>query len=141
MKQSKLVLAIVAAMSAVILAALAGPYSVISLVDTDASVMTNNAVGSSEVARPILIPASTVAMQAKFRLMSAGTGTVSVNLQKSYDGTNWQAGVLMTVAASGTNFVEVSTNATIADFGYVRCLVTNAGGATMTNLTLNLFHK
>lgn len=132
------------ALSVVLLAvatAVAGPYTAIPVVTS--GVLTNTQSESAALNRPVgPIPASTVGVQVRYHLMAAGTGTNHFAFQRSYDGTNnWIPVLYVQNVAAGTSTNTFHTNFTIADFGYVRTFVTNAAGATTTNLSVILYHK
>jgi hypothetical protein len=121
--------------------ALAGPYNIIPVASD--IVTTNDQVASSTLNRKVgPVTATTVGVGATFKLMAAGTGTNHFVFQRSYDGTNdWETVLTVQKVAAGTSAVTLATNFTVADYGFVRCYVTNRTGGTTTNLVLNLYHK
>lgn len=131
-------------------AAVAGQYQTIPLISGGGtnSVMTNNAVGSAIMQRPVIVPASTFGFTVSYKPTAHATNSVGTTndftcaLQKSYDGTNDWVPVLTFAVTAVTNSTRTGyTNATIADYGYVRCLVTNAVGDTVSNVVLKIWHK
>jgi hypothetical protein len=121
-------------------------YSTIDIVDGTGALssMTNTAVAGTTVTRGVLVPKSTCGVFTSVRTTAvAGTNAIRFIFQKSYDNSTWTTALTNSVTGGGSNVVASAEAAlTLADYGYLRVTtLTNTTGATITNMTVRIYHK
>lgn len=81
-----------------------------------------------------------VALFIQFRLLGAGTSNIVFTLQRSLDRTTFETAqnYKFTVAASGTNSVDILTNINVGSVGFLRLnTIENTATNIMTNVVVN----